>query len=254
MAENKELADHTLGAMILGLGQWRVMVVIAAFAIFCSLLATGALGVLLDFHGESLARVMLIGAIVPAIVAPLVTHFLIHLLYKLERARADLAHIATMDGLTQVYNRRYFMDRLEIEVARSSRNRQPLSLLMIDADNFKSINDNYGHSTGDRVLAEIARASGDILRGYDVFARYGGEEFTALLPDVAMADACTTAERMRAAVAMLKIETPAGAVIGVTVSVGVSTLIQSDKGEKLLGRADAAMYEAKRGGGNRWVC
>jgi diguanylate cyclase (GGDEF)-like protein len=152
----------------------------------------------------------------------------------------ELERLARTDELTGLPNRRDWSERLPSELARAKRAMQPLCVAMLDLDHFKEFNDERGHQAGDRLLTEAAAAWGSVLRPYDVLARYGGEEFSLLLPDVEIEDAITLVERLRAA-------TPAG----VTCSAGVAEWDGSEDAETLVGRADAALYEAKRAGRNR---
>jgi diguanylate cyclase (GGDEF)-like protein len=230
------------------------MLAVAIFSILASLSMTCLLMTLFGVGHDVLVLGMLISVVVPAIVAPLATHFVVQLLFELERARGGLLQMATHDSLTQVYNRHYFMQCLANEVARAERDGGPLSLLMIDADEFKAINDRYGHALGDDVLREVARACMATLRPYDVLARYGGEEFVVLMPATSLAQACDIAERIRATVAALRIATKTGGTLGVTVSLGVGPWTSGDSGyQPMLQRADAALYAAKHDGRNRWA-
>ncbi len=238
--------------IVVQLGHGRAVLMITMFSVVMSVLITAALIVTLRLQRDEFVWMLLIGAIVPALVAPMASHLLVQLLFELEFARTHLQHMAWRDSLTEAYNRAFFLDRLAVEAQRSRRLREPLSLLMIDADEFKSINDRYGHSVGDRVLQEISRVASSTLRAYDVFARYGGEEFAVLLPNVTLQEAYIVAERLRQAVAAHQTPTGNGSSISATVSVGVSGLMPNDPdGMKLLDRADALLYEAKRAGRNR---
>jgi diguanylate cyclase (GGDEF)-like protein len=160
----------------------------------------------------------------------------------------------TTDGLTQAYNKRYFLEVAERELQRSGRTSRPLSLLMLDIDHFKQINDQFGHMTGDEVLIEISRRLRSTLRGDEVFARYGGEEFCLLLPDTALAESLQVAERMRSAVSSTEIVTE-HASLPVTLSIG-ATCTQDDatlNTAQLIERADRNLYTAKHAGRNRIV-
>jgi diguanylate cyclase (GGDEF)-like protein len=165
----------------------------------------------------------------------------------LHRANRYLAHLAAYDALTDLPNRRQFLRLLSAEMMRSERLLQPLSLVMLDIDHFKRVNDAHGHPTGDRVLlstaTEIARAS----RAYDETCRVGGEEFAVILPNAGAREALSVAERMRSAVALIAHEGEPG----VTVSAGVATCEgPGDSIRGLIGRADAALYAAKGDGRN----
>ena len=173
----------------------------------------------------------------------------------LDKARLikDLENLATTDGLTRLYNRRTFLQRAESEFERSRRYQRPLSVLMLDVDHFKNVNDSYGHETGDRVLRVLADACRKSLRQQDVVGRYGGEEFVAFLPETSSEIAQEVAERLRESVAALGVASPSG-VVKVTVSIGVATAGRSTAAvAQLINAADQAMYEAKQQGRNRVV-
>jgi len=158
----------------------------------------------------------------------------------------EVERLATRDGLTGLANRRLFEESLERETARSSRLGTPLSLLILDVDHFKQINDTYGHPAGDAVLREIGTAVAGSTKAFDVAARYGGDEFVVLLPGCAAADASGVAERVRSEIAHQVIDAP------VTVSVGVATMPDNARdAERLVVAADGALYEAKRAGRDR---
>lgn len=170
----------------------------------------------------------------------------------LQRANETLQKISITDGLTQVYNRMYFEQRLEQEWRRCARQGTLLSVLMIDADQFKRLNDTAGHLAGDRCLQEIAA---ELLRQFrrsgELVARYGGEEFIVLLPEAGHSRALAMAEGLRAAIERLSLpkHMPGPRV---TISIGVSTTIPTadQPPEQLLAAADAALYEAKDSGRN----
>lgn len=195
-----------------------------------------------------------IAIVVPTMVAPLVTHTIMKLMRSLEETRSELLQLAIRDSLTHVYNRRYFMEQLQHEAERFLETGEQLCLLMIDADEFKVVNDRHGHATGDEVLKMIASVSGQSLRERDVLARFGGEEFAVLLPATDLTDGYAVAERIRASVAAAVVPTADGGTIRVTVSIGVSTLASADhECRALFDSADSALYDAKRGGRNRTV-
>jgi diguanylate cyclase (GGDEF)-like protein len=175
------------------------------------------------------------------------------LLVRQFRLRDRVTRDAMVDGLTGLYNRRAFMGRLAEAVAAASRHGTDLSLLMLDADHFKRVNDQYGHQAGDRVLQFIAETVRRNLRESDSAGRYGGEEFAVVLPHTPVAGAQIVAERIRAFCAASGIPVPGGSVT-VTVSVGAAALRTGcRRSEDLIAAADAAMYEAKRAGRNRVV-
>jgi len=174
---------------------------------------------------------------------------------ELRQVNSMLEQLAVRDGLTGLYNRRYFDAALDTELRRSARNRNPISLLMIDVDNFKALNDGYGHQRGDDCLHAVAQVlEKHARRAYDVVARYGGEEFVLLLPEADLEAARDTAQSIRQAVLALGIENRGSTVSdAVTVSIGVCchTPSPGDQAAEFLRQADMALYAAKRLGRNR---
>ncbi|WP_375773247.1 GGDEF domain-containing protein [Archangium gephyra] len=165
----------------------------------------------------------------------------------------EIYRLTTMDGLTQIYNRRYFEEALEREVSRSRRYERSLALVMFDVDHFKQVNDRYGHLAGDYVLKQLASALKTRIRREDVFARYGGEEFGMLLPEIDAPGAVQLADKARRLVEKQRFEFDKN-VIPVTISLGVAVLAADHRDlEDLKRAADAKLYEAKAAGRNR-VC
>ena len=242
-------------ARFVRLGHRRMVMIVTAASVLLSVGLTACGMSLTDPDAETFAIAMVLAIAVPSIVAPIVTHAIMHLVMTLEATRAELLQVAIRDPLTQVYNRRYFMEQLQLEAARYFRTGERMSLLMIDADKFKAVNDRYGHATGDRVLQMIARACTAALREYDILARYGGEEFVVLLPATELGVACDVAERIRATVAGVKFDVGEADPLTVTVSIGVSSLAPADPECRVLfDAADSALYDAKRRGRNQCVC
>jgi two-component system cell cycle response regulator len=174
----------------------------------------------------------------------------------LESTRADnrrLEELATTDALTRLLNRRALLERLSVEVDRARRFKSQLSLLMVDVDHFKSINDQHGHLAGDSVLRQIGTLFGGAVRTIDVVARYGGEEFVVILPETATDGAAVFAERLRKSVSEHNFEISAGRNLHLTCSVGVATFPSPRVAstEDLFARADEALYRAKSGGRNQ---
>ena len=164
----------------------------------------------------------------------------------------EIYRLTITDGLTQVANRRHFTDFLEREIARATRHDRPLSLLLFDVDEFKSVNDKLGHLAGDRVLQGIASVTAKRVRRDELLARYGGDEFILVLPEISIDEASIFAERIRS-----EVETAAfdydGESINVTISLGAASLQRSDVMQSLIARADEHLHEAKQQGRNRVV-
>lgn len=173
---------------------------------------------------------------------------------RLVRMQNQFRRLAETDALTGAANRRAFMQYLDIQTQNAGRDEIPLSVIMVDLDHFKLINDTHGHGAGDRVLVETVRAIQGCLRDGDMLGRLGGEEFCVILPGAGLHSAALAGERIRAAVEAMTIATEAGDPVPVTASLGVASLANSDlivSPDALLQAADAALYHAKDSGRNR---
>lgn len=171
---------------------------------------------------------------------------------QLEKDQAMLEEMATHDGLTGLYNHREFQRLLQAELERSQRYKHPLSLLMLDIDHFKRVNDTYGHQSGDMVLRTLADQLRNGIRKVDYAARYGGEEFAIVLPEMIASDALLVAERLRQSIAAQPVTIEQGQIITITISIGVATFPDdADSKDKLIAAADKALYAAKAAGRNR---
>jgi diguanylate cyclase (GGDEF)-like protein len=163
----------------------------------------------------------------------------------------QIYRLVITDGLTGIFNRRAFEERIKEKVYDAMRHARPLSLLMFDLDHFKKVNDTYGHTAGDQVLKMVASVVRGRIREGDVFSRYGGDEFALLLPETPKAMAAQLAEKIRAAVADSELIFE-DRVIRVTVSMGVAEALPEFRARyQLVTEADARLYDAKRGGRNR---
>jgi diguanylate cyclase (GGDEF)-like protein len=160
---------------------------------------------------------------------------------------------AVVDGLTRLYTRSHFDRELQAAIEFSHRSQKPFSLILIDIDHFKKVNDTYGHATGDVVLRQVANRIQGALRKYDTAYRYGGEELAVLLPGTAIKQASTIAERLRGKVEAQKVRGAEGKLVATTVSLGVAQFQQDDDGDSLFRRADERLYQAKSGGRNQVV-
>ena len=172
--------------------------------------------------------------------------------------RLELERLATTDPLTGLANRRMFMERSGAELIRYRRHKRVFSVLMIDADDFKLVNDTYGHDAGDRVLLRLAEIAASGLRtALDLPARFGGEEFVILFSETDAQPALQVAERLRQtfeATSVLESDAPDARTVRFTASIGVATVCDEDQTvESILKRADKALYRAKEGGRNRVV-
>ncbi|HLL54577.1 MAG TPA: GGDEF domain-containing protein [Myxococcaceae bacterium] len=162
----------------------------------------------------------------------------------------EIYRLTTVDGLTQVFNRRYFQDAIEREISRCNRYGRGLALVMMDIDFFKRINDTYGHLAGDYCLKHLANTLRPRIRREDILARYGGEEFALILPELDIKGAANMAEKVRKLVESERFEFDKQH-IPVTISLGCAQLEQSMTGPELIRAADAKLYSAKESGRNR---
>jgi len=159
----------------------------------------------------------------------------------------DLEDRAYRDGLTQIYNRRYFEEEFEREIARHKREKTPLSIFMLDIDKFKNINDNYGHQSGDEILKELVNLITNNIRAVDIFARWGGEEFICILPNTILQDAILVAQHLREMIEEYTFIDN----IKATCSFGVAEFNEKDDKDSVVKRVDNALYRAKDYGRNR---
>jgi diguanylate cyclase (GGDEF)-like protein len=219
---------------------------------------TGRAIAVLSWPKPSQAWSALAGVVPPlvAVVAAVVLLTWRFFAVELEQRRQNqalLARLATTDGLTGIANRRFFLERAQQEMERGRRFAHPLTVLMLDIDHFKAINDNYGHAAGDEALKSLTALVTGVLRQIDLFGRLGGEEFVILMPETRPHNAHEAADRIRRTVEENSVETEAGS-IGFTVSIGLSEMAADDRDvHALLARADEALYAAKEGGRNRVI-
>jgi diguanylate cyclase (GGDEF)-like protein len=157
---------------------------------------------------------------------------------------------ALTDPLTGLYNRRGFWDMAEHELLRAHRFNRPLSLVLIDIDRFKEINDTYGHLMGDKILASVSANCKLEFRQVDLVARYGGDEFIVLLPETKLHEALSAAERLRMRIENLRFAYE-GEELRTTICIGVAEMQRGDSLKSLIERTDQALYRAKQGGRNR---
>jgi len=169
---------------------------------------------------------------------------------NLEQANINLALLASTDPLTQLYNRRHFFELGNTEMAKALRHQRPLSVIVLDVDKFKKVNDNYGHDAGDKALIALANVCKAAARGSDIVARFGGEEFSLCCPDTNSQGAYALAERLRQQVEAMQLKIDEH-VINFTISLGIATVTPSDESlEGILKRADHLLFQAKDNGRN----
>ncbi len=216
---------------------------------------------LLDFHDGMADLLEALYALLVSAVIALSVIGLVRLMRELRATEERLTRLAVTDSLTGIANRRQLLAGLEQEVRRAGRSGRPLSVLMLDLDHFKAVNDRYGHAVGDAVLIAVVTRCLARLRAIDLCGRIGGEEFVVVLPETDEEGAAATAERLRADMADTPLDTATGP-LDVTVSIGIATHRPgarphhpgadgaADATQALLQRADDALYRAKAGGRN----
>jgi diguanylate cyclase (GGDEF)-like protein len=212
-------------------------------------------GISISFDIEDLQRkirsntiaIVLFGIITTVLLLGLLYFLMSQLIKRLDDARQTIEKIAITDALTELFNRRHVMSRFEEEFEKFKRLKMNVSCIMIDIDHFKTVNDSYGHLTGDQVLKVLSARMRDIVRAYDIIGRYGGEEFLIIMPDTGLEDARGLAERIRMSV---KEETVGN--VAVTLSLGVVCVQESDRSvDDIIRRADENLYKAKKSGRDR---
>lgn len=193
------------------------------------------------FHNEDGTVAGLIGAIID--------------ITELKELEKKFKHLASYDDLTEIYNRREGRKQLKKLCQEAKRKERPISVILIDLDNFKLINDTYGHDTGDLVLKKAASCLDRYSRAIDVLCRYGGEEFLVVLPETATEEARQIAERYREKINQLPIEITSGDTLQISASLGVAEMsLEFTDRELMLKQADQALYRAKAEGKNRVCC
>ncbi len=243
--EESAIGDRALAWLLRDrpLGPFLAVLVACAFAI--SWLMTGAMS--LALHCTIRGDFLITGAVASLTAAPPLLGGLLLVIKRLRTLSAQFEHQATTDPLTEVSNRRAFESRLLSETGRATRYGRPLSLVVIDLDGFKVVNDSFGHASGDRVLVEATKALAGVLREPDLLFRIGGDEFAVLLPETDLDGAAEAGRRI------CQLELTAGRPDGsrTTVSCGVAQLQASAEPSPLFEAADRAMYRAKAAGGDR---
>ncbi|MCB2225386.1 MAG: GGDEF domain-containing protein [Desulfarculaceae bacterium] len=230
----------------------RATVLVTGVALLVSWLITGVLILTIrSFSPAGLVTAALASTLAPLVAAPLLSRRNFKLMLRLNQACSEVERLSRTDDLTQTYNRRYFMEMTRRELALSARHGYPVSLLLMDLDSFKEINDSLGHLAGDRALLACAGLIKDTIRMGDVLGRFGGDEFLVLAPFTGLESAALLAERIRRAMAESGVMVD-NRRVSVHLSVGVVSNEQGVNSEdELLGLADQALYRAKEMGGDR---
>lgn len=238
---------------ILGLGIKRLVLLCTLFSVMLSVSITTALFLLT--RKEIGPTGYFASVLSPLVTAPVVSGFVFHLLFKVDKLEREVRELATFDPLTKALNRRSFLASLETLILFLKRNSLPIALIFLDIDKFKSVNDLYGHEAGDRVIQGCAERLRACLRKGDLLCRYGGEEFIVALPQVNLDSGALVAEKLRRSIEEEALGISEARKVLVTISLGV-TASDGSAGydvSTLIRLADQAMYNAKRTGRNR-VC
>ncbi|MEE8574155.1 MAG: GGDEF domain-containing protein [Thermodesulfobacteriota bacterium] len=222
-----------------------------------TLIITVAISLFSSFYLNNIA--LTTGVLLLGFVVGILNHFFLDGYYRAKAEKTLNQSYETMkedfsfDELTQVYNRKAGTEKLEEAFERRQESRKDISLAIVDADNFKMVNDSYGHQAGDHVLRIIAKTIQHQIRTHDIVFRYGGEEFLIIMPNTSEEEASIPLERLRENLASMVI-TYEGKQIKTSVSIGVSATLEIDeKADDVISRADQALYRAKNSGKNRVV-
>jgi len=236
------------------IGRLNTVIIITLIAVAASLAATMAAVALLNNRGYGLHTEIaaILAACVALIVTPPIAWFLVGMLLRLHRVEQEMRTLASYDSLTGLPSRHAFFDNANNYVSLAQREHKPFSVMIIDLDHFKSINDRYGHPAGDAVLKLFADVVNSVTRRSDIVGRLGGEEFAIVLPSTTSPEALEFSERLHHAIgqAVLKYNDSA---IRYTASIGLSEFDtdSEDSLDDLLARADLALYQAKQSGRNQ---
>jgi diguanylate cyclase len=248
-----------IAVWLIGLPKGVAEAVITGLSVLVSVSITGTWVWWRGAPDWTMLEALMLAALTPLLIASVVAAVLMYLLRELDAARQTAHTLAHTDPLTGCANRRRWMEVAQRQWQRHQTGAVAMSVVLIDLDDFKRINDQFGHDAGDSVLCAAARAIEHALRPNDLLARWGGEEFVALLAGAAEPHAADAAERVRAAIASADPAAaqatpgPAEPAPSVTASIGVASSRSGESLDQLINRADSAMYEAKRTGKNRCV-
>lgn len=241
-------ADNERMRVLLRIGPRRSITLMTVLTMVLAILCRWILGFFEDGPVSFHSYLITVGVVV--IVTPLCTYFFLTLLYQLEESRILARQLSQTDDLTQLFNRRYFMEEARHELQLAEVNGRVFSVVLLDIDHFKSINDTKGHLAGDAALRQLGLMLMSNCRKEQIIARFGGEEIVVLLPNTPLRTASLVAERLRKAIANLTITTPEEN-FSITASAGVAVWHPGDTLELILARVDEALYAAKAAGRNQ---
>jgi diguanylate cyclase (GGDEF)-like protein len=229
---------------------WAVVASITGFSVVVSVVAMVLMvGATARGFTAEFPVYLAITVAIPILVATPVGFIITRLLHEVEAARAQAMDLASRDPLTGLLNRRRFAELAQRELDLARRSGVPMSVALLDVDDFKRVNDQHGHAVGDAALQAVARAFSEALRSTDLAARWGGEEFALVLPATDQAQAAEVLQRALAAVRRLQVPGAHGQIVCCTASAGVAQSVErSTRFEDIVARADLAMYRAKAAG------
>ena len=239
-------------------GVWGGTLVLTAVATAFSAVYSSLL--IYWFEPKTFQQMILVGLVVPVMLTPPIGFTVMTLIHALSDAHKTVQLMADRDVLTDAFTRRYFLTKAQERLNPGDLNTPSDSVVLLDVDNFKRINDQYGHPTGDAVLRAISETCRGGLRSKDIFARYGGEEFALLVLDATPQQALAVVERIRLAIHEIRVTAPNGEIVTVSASFGIAssvlpeTVVERSGNhliERILAAADKALYEAKHRGKDR---
>lgn len=249
LKQSRSPIDAT-SSWFLRIGMARGLALAVTFSVIFSILICYVIYSISN-NGESFREWIVAAILAPLIISPIVTYAGLSLAHSLKEAQDALRKAATTDLLTGIANRRCLLDQTTAILSHATREPRPLSLLLIDIDHFKSINDTYGHAVGDEAIVAVTKACQSRLRNIDLFGRWGGEEFLVLLDGSNAEGAWRVAEDLRAAVEAVRLPNFS---CSLTISIGIATAANGHDPkafDRMLSAADRELYRAKKDGRNR---
>jgi len=233
------------------LGRTKTVIIVTAFSTIFSLLITAIAMIIVNANEKMAFISYIIATLVPLIVAPIVAFVLVTALLKLHELEQEMRELASVDYLTKLLSRRAWITQTDKYIRLAMRNKSNYSILMIDLDDFKEINDRFGHLAGDKVLVEFGKTVNELCRSSDFAARFGGEEFIILLPDTTPQQAQQFTDRLHNAINNMVVVHD-NDTINLTISIGLSVQATDELCtiDMLISQSDQALYQAKQQGKN----